>query len=158
MAKAAGPPSWDREHLLDLFSAFGPVTFRRMFSGFGISADGVNFAMALRAGIIFRVDDETVAGYEAEGARPFQYSTSKKTIVVQSYWHIPERLYDDPDEFAEWARDALGAARRAKLTKSSKPSRVVEKSGRVPPRRAIKNSEKSVIKNSRLTKPRRQAT
>ena len=39
----------DREFLIDLFADFGPVTIRRMFSGFGISADGTNFALALRA-------------------------------------------------------------------------------------------------------------
>ena len=37
----------DRDFLIDLFSDFGPVTIRRMFSGFGISADGTNFALAL---------------------------------------------------------------------------------------------------------------
>ena len=30
----------DRDFLIDLFSNFGPVTIRRMFSGYGISADG----------------------------------------------------------------------------------------------------------------------
>ncbi len=40
----------DRDFLIDLFADFGPVTIRRMFSGFGISADGVNFALALRGG------------------------------------------------------------------------------------------------------------
>jgi DNA transformation protein len=84
-----------------------------MFSGYGISVDGVNFAMALRAGIIFRVDDQTLPKYKAEGARPFQYQTSKKSVVVQSYWHVPERLYDDPEEWAVWAREAFGAAQRA---------------------------------------------
>lgn len=115
MAKATrGPASWDRDHLLDLFSSFGPITLKRMFSGFGISVDGINFAMALRAGIIFRVDERTIANYDAEGARPFQYTTAKRTIVVQSYRHIPERLYDDGEEFALWAREALEAARCTK--------------------------------------------
>ena len=41
----------DRDFLIDLFADFGPVTIRRMFSGFGISADGTNFALALRAGL-----------------------------------------------------------------------------------------------------------
>jgi DNA transformation protein and related proteins len=132
MAKAGGSTSWDRDHLLDLFSSFGPVTLRRMFSGFGISADGVNFAMALRAGIIFRVDDTTVAKYDAEGAKPFQYSTSKTTVVVQSYRHIPERLYDDADEFAMWAHEALGAARRVKLEKGVGKARKASKSGKTP--------------------------
>ena len=38
----------DRDFLIDLFADFGPVTIRKMFSGFGISADGTNFALALR--------------------------------------------------------------------------------------------------------------
>ena len=33
----------DRDFLIDLFADFGPVTIRPMFSGFGISADGINF-------------------------------------------------------------------------------------------------------------------
>ena len=35
-----------------------------------------------------------------------------------SYWRMPDRLYDDPDELASWARDALGAAQRAAARKS----------------------------------------
>jgi DNA transformation protein len=109
----------DHDYLIDLFSEFGPIVLRRMFSGYGIVADGVNFAMALRAGLIFRVDDLTVARYEAEGARPFQYDTRNKTIVVKSYRHLPERLYDDPEELAVWAREAVGAAKRAAAKKSA---------------------------------------
>ena len=103
----------DRDHLIDLFSEFGPISLRKMFSGFGISADGVNFAMALRTGLIFRVDELTIPRFDAEGARPFQYDTRNKTVVVNSYRHLPERLYDDPEELAVWAREAVGAAKRA---------------------------------------------
>jgi DNA transformation protein len=117
----------DRDFLLDIFASFGPVTLRRMFSGFGISVDGVNFAMALRAGLILRADEFTIPRFEAEGAKPFQYTTSKKTVTVASYWHVPERLYDDPDEFAEWARAALAAAQRAALKKRPKRKKVVKK-------------------------------
>jgi DNA transformation protein len=110
----------DRDYLIDLFSEFGPVVLRRMFSGYGIVADGVNFAMALRAGIIFRVDEVTIPRYEAEGAKPFQYETRNKTVVVKSYRHLPERLYDDPEELAAWAREALEAAKRAAAKKPLK--------------------------------------
>lgn len=113
----------DRDYLIDLFSEFGPVVLRKMFSGYGVVADGVNFAMALRAGIIFRVDDETVARYEAEGAQPFQYETRNKTVVVKSYRHLPERLYDDPEELAIWAREAVGAAKRAAARKAGAKNR-----------------------------------
>ncbi|RTL48604.1 MAG: TfoX family protein [Bradyrhizobiaceae bacterium] len=116
----------DRDDLADLFSYFGPVSLQRMFSGYGIAADGVNFAMSLRTGIILRVDDQTVGRFEAEGAKPFQYRTRNRTVVVNSYRHLPERLYDDPEELAVWAREAVGAAQRAKAKKKSrKPGDVI---------------------------------
>jgi DNA transformation protein len=120
----------DRDSLIDLFSEFGPVVLRRMFSGYGIVADGVNFAMALRAGIIFRVDDLTIPRYDAECAKPFQYETKNKTVVVKSYRHLPERLYDDPEELAAWAREAVGAAKRAAAKKSGVKKRAASKAAK----------------------------
>ncbi|MGP8119740.1 MAG: TfoX/Sxy family protein [Xanthobacteraceae bacterium] len=107
----------DRDFLIELFSAFGPVSLRRMFSGYGVSVDGTTFALVLRGMVHFRVDDQTVSRFEAERVKPFQYETRGKTITVGSYWQLPARLYDDPEELAEWARAALGAAERALASK-----------------------------------------
>jgi DNA transformation protein and related proteins len=117
----------DRDFLIDLFADFGPVTIRRMFSGFGISADGTNFAMALRGGLYFRDDDQTIPRFEAEGSKPFSYQTKAKTVTVGSYWQLPERLYDDPEELTGWARAALAAAQRAALRKRPKQRKAVKK-------------------------------
>src|SRR6202158_949520 len=116
----------DRDFLIDLFSDFGPVTIRRMFSGFGISADGTNFALALRGGLYMRADEQTIPRFEAEGANPFQYQTRSKTVTVGSYWQLPERLYDDPEELTDWARAALSAAQRAAIRKAPRKSKAVE--------------------------------
>src|SRR3954447_21436522 len=110
----------DRDFLIDLFSDFGPVTVRRMFSGFGISADGTNFGIALRGGLYLRADEQTIPHFEAEGSKPFSYQTRMKTVTVGSYWQLPERLYDDPEELTGWARAALAAAQRAALRKRPK--------------------------------------
>ena len=62
---AEAEPAMDRDFLIDLFADFGPVTIRRMFSGFGISADGTNFALALRGGLYLarrRTDHSAVRG------------------------------------------------------------------------------------------------
>lgn len=109
----------DRDFLIDLFVDFGPVTIRRMFSGYGISADGINFALALRAGLYFRADEQNIPQFEAEGSGPFQYQqrTTAKTVTVKSYWQLPARLFDDLEELAVWARAALAAAQRAALRK-----------------------------------------
>ena len=110
----------DRDFLIDLFADFGPVTIRKMFSGFGISADGTNFALALRAGLYFRADDRTIPQFEGEGSQTFQYQTRTKTVTVNSYWQLPARLFDDSEELADWARAALAAAQRAALRKRPK--------------------------------------
>jgi DNA transformation protein len=110
----------DRDFLIDLFAGFGPVTIRRMFSGFGISADGTNFALALRGGLYLRADEQTIPRFEAEGSKPFSYQTRAKTVTVASYWTLPERLYDDPEEMTDWARASLAAAQRAALRKRPK--------------------------------------
>ena len=112
----------DRDFLIDLFADFGPVTIRRMFSGYGISVDGVNFALALRAGLYFRADEQNIPQFEAEGSGPFQYQQRKtaKTVTVNSYWQLPARLFDDSEELAAWARVALAAAQRAALLKRPK--------------------------------------
>jgi DNA transformation protein and related proteins len=43
----------DRDFLIDLFADFGPVAIRRMFSGYGISADGITSRWRCAAGFIF---------------------------------------------------------------------------------------------------------
>ncbi|WP_461319531.1 TfoX/Sxy family protein [Bradyrhizobium barranii] len=113
--------------MIDLFADFGPVTIRKMFSGYGISADGINFALALRAGLFFRADEVTIPNFEAEGSKPFQYSTRAKTVLVNSYWELPARLFDDSEELAQWARAALAAAQRAKVKKRPKGKKAVAK-------------------------------
>jgi len=117
----------DRDFLIDLFAGFGPVTIRRMFSGFGISVDGINFALALRGGLYLRADEQTIPRFEAERSKPFSYQTRAKTVTVGSYWTLPERLYDDPEEMTEWARASLAAAQRAALRKRPKAKKAGKK-------------------------------
>jgi DNA transformation protein len=135
----------DRDFLIDLFADFGPVTIRRMFSGFGISVDGVHFALALRAGLYFRADEQSIPQFEAEGSGPFQYQQRKtaKTVTVNSYWQLPARLFDDSEELADWARAALGAAQRAALKKRTRA-----KKARSPAKKAAKK-RKTVKKRNR---------
>jgi DNA transformation protein len=130
--------SMDRDFLIDLFSDFGPVTIRRMFSGFGISADGINFALALRAGLYFRADEQTIPQFEAEGSTPFQYQTRAKTVTVNSYWQLPARLFDDPEELTGWARAALAAAQRAAIRKRPKARKAVKKAAVAKKKRTAK--------------------
>ncbi len=140
----------DRDFLIDLFADFGPVTIRRMFSGYGISVDRVNFALALRAGLYFRADEHNIPQFEAEGSGPFQYQQRKsgKTVTVNSYWQLPARLFDDPEDLTGWARAALAAAQRAALRKrpkARKPAKAGKKAVAKKPAGKKKTAKKKTV-------------
>jgi DNA transformation protein len=103
----------DFDHIAELFSGFGHVTVRRMFSGAGIFAEGLMIALVVDGVIYLKADDSFIPQFEQEGETPFSYRTRDGKRTLRSYWRLPERLYDEPDELAEWARLALAAARRS---------------------------------------------
>lgn len=107
----------DPEEIRELFSAFGPVSVRRMFGGAGIYAEGVMFALELGGEIFLKADAATIPALQAEGSAPFVYR-AKGRRVVMSFWRLPDRLLDDPDDLANFARAALQVARRAAAKKS----------------------------------------
>jgi DNA transformation protein and related proteins len=149
----------DRDFLIDLFSDFGPVTIRPMFSGFGISAYGINFAMALRTGLYFRADDQTIPQFEAEGSKPFQHQTRTKSVTVKSYWQLPARLFDDPEELTGWAQAALAAAHRAALKKrpkTRKRSKVTAKKAATS--RPVPKKKKTAKKSKRKAPEKRSSS
>jgi len=108
------------ELLKDSMHGLGPVSVRRMFGGAGIYADGVMFGLIADDTLYLKANDETKRNFEAEGLGPFVYEGGGRTVAM-SYWRIPERLLDDPDEMVAWARIALGVAQRAA---AAKPKRV----------------------------------
>jgi DNA transformation protein len=114
----------EADHIRELFAAFGAVTVRRMFGGTGIFADGLMFALVADEIVYLKADDRTVPDFEREKSAPFSYGARAGRRVVMSYWRLPDRLYDDPDELAAWARAALAAARRAAAVRRPAPARV----------------------------------
>ena len=118
----------DPDFIVELFSGFGRVAVRRMFSGAGVFADGLMIALVVDGVIYLKADDGFIPLFEREGQVPFSYKTRDGRRTLMSYWRMPERLYDEPDELAQWARLALQVAQRATAkpargTKRARPSR-----------------------------------
>jgi DNA transformation protein len=107
--------------LRDALSGLGTVSVRRMFGGAGVYADGLIFGLVADDTLYLKADEATKRAFEAEGQGPFVYGGRGKAIAM-SYWRIPERLLDDPDEMVGWARTALGVARRAVAAKPKSPA------------------------------------
>src|SRR6267378_3184320 len=108
MVASDGFAAFLREQLAPL----GRVTMRRMFGKTGVFCDGVMLGMVTENTLYFRVDDQNRMTFkEARSFPPLNYAKKGSTIDL-SFWRVPERLFDEPDELVTWAQAALGAAHR----------------------------------------------
>jgi DNA transformation protein len=98
----------------DVLSEFGPISIRNMFGGAGIYADGVMFAILIDDTLYLKADALSARDFAAEGKGPFTYRAKGRAPVAMSYWEVPERLLDDPEELVAWARRAHAVALAAK--------------------------------------------
>jgi DNA transformation protein len=157
----------DADVIRDLFAEFGPIDIRRMFSGAGVFVDGRMIALIARDVIYLKADAETVPTFEQEGLTPFTYATRNGTHTLASYWRMPERLYDDPEELARWARDAYAVALRAaarrgksahkKTSKTAKPKATKPKATRTKTARTRTAQRKPPKQASARTESTRKA-
>jgi DNA transformation protein and related proteins len=108
--------------LQDALAGFGSITVRRMFGGAGVYCDGVIFALVVQDIIYFKADAGSIPAFEAEGMGPFTYQTKRGQRGLSSYWQIPDRLLDEPDELATWAVASIA------VSKAAKPARAIARS------------------------------
>ena len=107
------------EMLQEALSPLGRISARRMFSGAGIYCDGVIFGLVIGGDTLhLKADATTIPRFAAEGCGPFEYQGKGKTVAT-SYWRMPERLLDEPDEMVDWGRAALAIARKKVAAKTS---------------------------------------
>ena len=126
--------------IVELMEALGGVSIRRMFGGRGVFKDGLMFALLSSRGVFYlKADEKTVPDFEREGCEQFAPHMRQGRKATMPYWRAPERLFDEPDEFAAWARAAFDAAVRAKTAK--------------PPLRKAKTAAMAAVPN-KSTKPR----
>ena len=100
------------EFLREQLAPLGRIAMRRMFGATGMFCNGLMFGMVTDDTLYVRVDDQNRDVFkEAQSAPPLNYEKKGATIDL-SFWRVPERLLDEPDELVLWARAALAAARR----------------------------------------------
>jgi DNA transformation protein len=119
----------DAESIRELFAEFGAVGVRRMFGGAGVFVEGRMIALVSREVIYLKADAETFPEFEREGLAPFSYATKNGEQKLTSYWRMPDRLYDDAEELARWARAAHQAALRAAARRET-PKRAANRKAR----------------------------
>jgi DNA transformation protein len=105
----------DSRRFDDLFHDFGRISLRRMFGGEGVYVGDQIIGLVVDDRLYLKTTEQNRAGFLAEDCEPFTYMRGKKRMAT-SYYAVPERLLDDPEEFGGWARKALAAAVAAKAS------------------------------------------
>jgi DNA transformation protein and related proteins len=123
----------DADRFDDLFAPFGRIVVRRMFGAEGLFRDGLMFGIVYRERIYFKTSEESRQAFIAEGASPLYFEFKNAEGVLTSYYELPDRLYDDPDELAEWARTAFAVARNKVAAKRKTGSKRKAKKKPSPP-------------------------
>lgn len=109
------------DHIADVFSAFGPIQVRRMFSGYGLFRDGLMFGLVHDDVLYLKGDDQNAGEFRELGLAQFTYRRNGKDVRL-SYFRAPDTVMDDHAEAAKWARRAFEAARRDASSKTKKKS------------------------------------
>jgi len=101
------------DYLPEAFSAFGPISTRRMFGGHGVYHDGIMIGLIADDMLYLKVDEQSAAEFVASDLPQFKYPKGDK-LVGMSYYQAPAEALEDPDEMRHWAQLAFDAALRSR--------------------------------------------
>lgn len=115
-------------HCLDLLASVGPGVARRMFGGWGISVDGITFAIIADLGdgerLWLKTDEHTLARFQAEGCPRFVYQAKGRDMALH-YHAAPEAAMESPALMRDWSllawQTALAAQARPPTKKKPRP-------------------------------------
>jgi len=104
----------------------GAFRSRPMFGGHGLYLDDVFFALIAYDRFYLKTDEQNRPDYIKAKSKPFSFESSRKGLVITSYWQCPDVVFKDPRKLRQWVEKALETARRVKAAKPKrKASRVL---------------------------------
>jgi DNA transformation protein and related proteins len=100
-------------HAVESLSGVASISYRRIFNGYGIYHQGVQFAIVVNDHLYFRADDFSRDLYIAKKMSAFQPRTLE--AVESSFFQLPDDVLNHPQELIYWMRIAVEAAQNAYL-------------------------------------------
>jgi DNA transformation protein len=98
-----------RDYVLEQLAGVPRVHARAMFGGVGLYADDLFFGILAADTLYFKADERTRGRYAAAHMGAFKPYADRP--MSMSYFQVPARVLEDPEELAMWAQDAIAVAR-----------------------------------------------
>jgi DNA transformation protein and related proteins len=101
----------------------GAFRSRQMFGGHGLYLDDVFFGLIAYDTLYLKTDETNRGDYVTAKSKPFSFESSRKGLVITSYWQCPADALKDGRKLRRWIGRALEVARRAKAGKPKRTPR-----------------------------------
>jgi len=101
-------------------SSVAPVSYRRLFGGYGVYHQHVQFALVVRDRLYFRADEESRSLYIAKHMAAFLPDAA----LDSSFFQLPEEVLNNPAELLYWMRIAVEAAQHTYSLEQDEPTQV----------------------------------
>lgn len=108
-AKARPPGADFADYCCELLGSLGEVQAKRMFSGWGLSVDGLTVAIIAWDRLYLKVNAQTQPHFAAAGCQLFEYEAKGKTRRLQ-YYTAPDSALESRAAMQAWAELAMQAA------------------------------------------------
>lgn len=93
---------------MEAMSQVTEVSYRRIFNGYGIYHQGIQFALVVNDHLYFRADDDSRSLYVAKQMMAF--APLALGAAESNFFQVPEEVLANPDELKYWMRIAVEAA------------------------------------------------
>ena len=107
-------------HAVECMANVAAISYRRIFNGYGIYHQHVQFAIIVNDHLYFRADDYSRSLYLAKKMTAFQPRTLE--AVESNFFQLPEDVLTNPDELHYWMRIAVEAAQSSYSLEDDEPS------------------------------------
>ena len=108
-------------HAVESMSHVAPVSYRRIFNGYGIYHQGVQFAIVINDRLYFRADDSSRGLYLAKRMTAFLPATL--ATGESNFFQLPDDVLTHPAELIFWMRIAVEAAQNVYSLEDDEPGR-----------------------------------
>lgn len=88
-------------------SRVAEISYRRIFTGFGIYHHNVQFALIINDRLYFRADNDSRHLFLQRGMSAFQPRVAQ---VESSFFQLPDDILHNPAELSHWMRIAVEAS------------------------------------------------
>ena len=101
-------------------SSVAPISYRRLFSGYGVYHQHVQFALVVRDRLYFRADEASRSLYIAKQMTAFL----PQAALDSNFFQVPDEVLQNPAELRYWMRIAVEAAQHSYSLEHDEPTQV----------------------------------